>query len=216
MDRHHQLMRTLRGLAPIFADVCRAAQDRSSQLGDSDWADRNIYRSAILHRLVGTARWGFAADGLLERETDVARHGMFCTTTYEQQNQGRYYWHIPDLGVVFTVRREAHPNPKDVAALQLQIEGVLETSMKSLPGGALVVYLAVPPAGSTPRVEITRNGNLLDTYTLQDLLDQQDPPDAGFTDLTRGPLDPEGRAPRRVRSAKKPSAGEEDASNEQG
>ena len=215
MDRHQQIIYTLRRLAPILDDVCTTAQEQSAQLAGTTWADAVIQRTSLLRRLVGTARWGIATDALLNREEEIAACGLSCNTTYEQQNQGRFYWLAPELGVVFTVRREAHKKPDAVETLQLQFEGVLGKSAKSFPAGPLVAYLAVPPAGGMPTVDIvTRTGKLLETYTIRELLDEE-PPAAPVVEITTPPRDPDGRQVRRVRSARKPETAEEDRAGDE-
>jgi hypothetical protein len=92
VDRHQQLTHNLRRLAPILAEVCAAAQDQSAQLAGTPWADAFIQRSSVLNRRVGTARWGIATDALLDREAQLAACGLHSSTTYEQQNQGRFFW----------------------------------------------------------------------------------------------------------------------------
>jgi hypothetical protein len=215
VDRHQQLTKTLRRLAPILAEVCATAQAQSARLAGTEWADACIYRTSLLNRLVGTARWGIATEEMLNRDARVAECGLHCNTTYEQQNQGRFYWTLADLGVVFTIRREAHKKPEEVGTLQMQIEGVLESSAKSFPAGALVAYLSVPPSGGMPTIDISRNGTLLETITLQHLLDEG-PPEADITNLGRGPREPDGRPPRRVRSTRKPEKDEEGGAGEDG
>jgi hypothetical protein len=154
----------------VFSEVCISAQRKSALLEQSPWAVDHIYRGALLNRLIGTARWGFTGDGLLSRGDEVAAQGLYSSTTHEQQNQGRYYWIAPDVGMVFTIRRKAHEDPDHVGVLQLQIEGLLEQTTRSFPQGATVVYLAVPPLGKKPAFEVAVKGKVRDRYTLEELL----------------------------------------------
>jgi hypothetical protein len=72
-----------------------------------------------------------------------------------------------------------------------------------------VAYLAIPPAGHPPTVDIvTQSGKLLETYTLEKLLDEE-PPTAPVVDIETGPRHPGGRPTRRVRSTRKPETGTE-------
>src|SRR3954471_23111701 len=104
VDRHQQLEQFLRRTAPILAEACAFAQDQSAELGGTPWADKVIYRTSLLNRLIGTARWGIASEHLVMREDALGKCGMHCSTTYEEQNMGRFYWTIPAIGAVFTIR----------------------------------------------------------------------------------------------------------------
>lgn len=171
MGREDQIKALLHRLAPVLRDVCETAQAQAAGLPGTDWAQDCIYRGALLNRLVGTARWGLAADGLVERRGELEREGLTCTSSYEEQNQGRFYWSAPQLGLILTVRREAHKDPKGVTVLQMRMEEVLQVATGSFPSGAVVAYLAVPPAGQMSRVELTtERGVLLASYTIQELL----------------------------------------------
>ncbi len=208
MPDEDQLIGFLCPVAPVFAEVCRAAQRDSALLEHTQWAADHIFRVALLNRLVGTARWGLAGDGLLARGDELAAHGLYASTTHEQQNQGRYYWMAPDVGMVFTIRRKAHQDPDEVGVLQLQIEGVLEQTTRSFPQGATVVYLAVPPLGRAPAFEVAVGGKVTERYTLEDLVRNE--PVAEPTAL---PERDATRPRRRVGSSLVPEVAEEGASD---
>jgi hypothetical protein len=195
VDREVELKARLCRIAPVVAEVCDAAQRHADLLKGTEWAADRVARVALLNRLIGTARWGFAGDGLLQRREDLTGHGVFQSTNDAQHNQGRYYWNIPDLGVVLTIRRKAHEDPKDVSVLQLQIEGVLDHAPPAFADGAVVVYLAVPPLGQQPKFEITVNGEVKDEYRVRELFDPAAP--STVTEFTPRRDD---RQRRRVRS----------------
>jgi hypothetical protein len=174
MDRDAELEALLRKLAPLFHKVSSDAQAQSAALRATDWCDTYVFRDALVNRIVGTARWGLGGDGLVAHNDELAALGVLCSCTHEEQNQGRYYWQVPPLGMVLTVGREVHKDPEDVNALQMQIGEVLERGPRRFPKGALVVYLAIPPFGDLPRVEVALNGGVITSYTVDQLLDQGD------------------------------------------
>lgn len=169
MARQDEIEDLLRQIAPLLLDIGRNAQTAAADLGDTTWARTNLSRTASVNQVAGTARWRMVGDGIVGREAELPA-GLAISTTDEEQNQGRYYLVAPDLAIVLTIRRKPHRDDEQPSALQLQIQGVIESAPIAYED-EIVVYLAVPPLGQEPTFEVATRGKHTASYRLIDLID---------------------------------------------
>jgi hypothetical protein len=171
MARQDDIEQLLRDVAPLFLDIAGQAQRAAAELEETDWARRNLPRTAAVHQVSGTARWRITADGIVARQAELPA-GLQLSTCDKEQNQGRYYLRAPHVAVVLTVRRKPHRDDEQPNALQLQLQEVLEQAPVAFEE-EIVVYLAVPSVGHAPTFEVATRGKETISSRLADLVDDK-------------------------------------------
>lgn len=170
MARQQEIKSLLRDVAPVFRSIALEAQKDADELAKTDWAKAYIGREASLNQIMGTARWRMAGDRIVHRQGELPT-GLELSTTYEEQNQGRYYLRAPKLGIVVTIRRKPHKKDDEPELLQLQIEAALEHAPVSY-GDEIVVYLVVGAIGTEPQFDVVNRGEVVDSYPLNGLIEE--------------------------------------------
>jgi hypothetical protein len=171
MARQDDIEGLLRQIAPLFIDIAQRAQVAAADFADTDWARKHLARTASVNQMAGTGRWRIVGDSIVDRQAELPSE-LVLTTDDGEQNQGRYYLAAPELAIVLTVRRKPHPEDEQPAALQLQIEGVLENAPVDF-GDQIVVYFAVPPIGQEPNFAVATRGKQTVLYRLIDLVEDR-------------------------------------------
>jgi hypothetical protein len=207
MGRSEDVDRLLRRLAPLFHDVATNAQAAAEELLETDWAATHLHREAARRQVSGTARWRIAGDQLSQRHGELPE-GVTISTSDSEQNAGRYAFDAADEAAVVTIRRHPHKKDEEPEYLQLRIGAILEAAPIDYgKEDGLTIYLEIPQLGVEPRFEVVRNGNVIRSVALAELLGGLDSgagdDDAPVTPMPSPPRKPGGGA--QVGSSKVPA-----------
>jgi hypothetical protein len=177
MARQQDIKKLLAEVAPLFREIARGAQADAAELVKTSWAQERIGREASLNQIVGTARWRMTGDRIVTRQAEFPV-GLELSTEDGEHNQGRYYWRASKLGVVFTIRRKPHKMDEQPELLQLQIEAAIDSAPVDY-GDQTVIYLVVPALGTEPQFDVVNRGEVVDSYKLVDLIEDEEGSEPG-------------------------------------
>jgi hypothetical protein len=185
MARQDDVEQLLRQVAQPLLPIAREAQTAAAEFRDTDWARRNLERTASVNHVSGTARRRIACDLIVARR-DVFANLFEVITSDSEHNQGRYYLRSTSVAVLLTVRRKPHDEDKQPATLQMQFDNMRELVEFE---DEIIVYFAIPPFGEEPRFEIATRGEEVIVHRLVDLIARDDYDDDGDLGLpvTLGP-----------------------------